>query len=105
MLPNPGEAALERARLFSSRIPSGEVASYDEPDRLFPELSRVSRAQEVSVDQAAADLEEKKVAEEEAVVKQQAKNVMLLHEEAQRDLDVAMPALEAAIGLWIASTA
>merc|ERR1719281_1434102 len=51
----------------------------------------------VTVEQGKAEVVKEKVQADEAVVRKQADEVRIVQEDAQRDLDVAMPALESAL--------
>uniref|UniRef100_A0A0G4I0U0 Uncharacterized protein n=1 Tax=Chromera velia CCMP2878 TaxID=1169474 RepID=A0A0G4I0U0_9ALVE len=80
-----------------------EIANLkEELTKLEPELKQKKKEAEellvvVTADQEKAEVEKAKVSEEEAIVKGQAAEVSAVQADAQKDLDVAMPALEAAL--------
>ena len=69
---------------------------------LEPELKRKSEdtaklMEKLAVDQEAADAVKKVVLEDEAVAKVKAEETQSIADDAQRDLDIALPALENAV--------
>ena len=75
------------------------MSSYSSP--LYNQADTTALMERLVVDQEKADAVRSVVMEDEAVAKAKAEETQAIADDAQADLDEALPALEAAVKVWL----